>query len=228
MTMAIGEWAPYTSQDLPKLGFLSHVAEEAFALEGAEVYWRFMPWKRVRSQVEYGAADASIGWLKSPEREEKLLYSAPVMQLTYTVFQEDTKRFAVQSGNDLKDRVIGVHIESHYPSLTALRATDQITVMKFPNYAAAMRALLVGRIEGVVIAKVVGYHTIRTNFSAVQATRFYVAPTSLDQQPIHLITSKSLENGPEIIATFERGLEKLRASGRFAQLLKDLDEGVYD
>lgn len=228
VTMAIGEWAPYTSKDSAKLGFLPHVAEEAFAREGIEVYWRFMPWRRVRSQVQHGSADASIGWHKSPERAEKLLFSMPVIQLTYSVFQPADKRFHVQTSDDLMGKIIGIHIESHHPSLTALIAADQITLMRFPNHAATMRALLIGRIEGVLVETVVGYHAIRTNFSAVQATHFHTAPASLDLLDVHMITSKSLEKGPQIVAAFESGLKKLHTSGRFAQLVSGLHSGAYD
>ncbi|MCP5211889.1 MAG: hypothetical protein H6998_13260 [Hahellaceae bacterium] len=41
-----GHWPPYQSEELKYYGFVSLMVEEAFALEGIDVDFRFRPWKR--------------------------------------------------------------------------------------------------------------------------------------------------------------------------------------
>ena len=46
ITLANGEWAPYLSKGLKHSGYMSHIVSEAFAEEGIEVEYVFLPWKR--------------------------------------------------------------------------------------------------------------------------------------------------------------------------------------
>lgn len=46
ITLTNGEWAPYLSESFKYGGFLSRVCSEAFALEGVDVEYEYLPWKR--------------------------------------------------------------------------------------------------------------------------------------------------------------------------------------
>ena len=228
VSIANSEWAPYTSETLPEHGYLSHLTKEAFAQSGVTVDWRWMPWRRALAQTQHSTVEASIGWIKTAERKEKFLYSAPLMTMTWSLFQNHNNRFDFHSHADLAGKVIGVHSSSEYPSLRGLKAAGDITIMPFHTYAFALRALLSGRVDGVVAPEVVGYHTIRTDFSATEAAQFFVPDTKMDTLPIYLITAKSLKRGPEIIDSFNKGIKALKASGRYEGLITALNAGDYD
>ena len=60
VNMAIGEWAPFTSEKDPKGKLTEKVVTEAYKLEGVDVKFSYFPWKRSSTMVEEGASDASF------------------------------------------------------------------------------------------------------------------------------------------------------------------------
>ena len=47
--LAVGEWEPYVSQNLPQKGLIARIITEAFALEGVKVELGFFPWARAKA-----------------------------------------------------------------------------------------------------------------------------------------------------------------------------------
>ncbi len=60
-----GEWPPFFSNDLKHGGVTSHVASEAFALEGIKVEYGWFPWNRALHLAQTGDWDAAIGWIST-------------------------------------------------------------------------------------------------------------------------------------------------------------------
>ena len=71
VTLSIGEWVPYFSQHDPKGKLLEQVVTEAFKLEGVEVKYQYLPWKRSYANAESGVSDGTVGWNKTEERERR-------------------------------------------------------------------------------------------------------------------------------------------------------------
>lgn len=228
VSISYGEWAPYTSRYLPNNGLLAHLTEEAFALEGIKVEWRHMPWRRAKQQVERHGAQASIGWVKTPERNETLSYSDPMMQMVWRLFQHNDRPVSWNTKEDLNGTVIGVHSSSEYPFLRSLEKAGKVTIMPFHSYEFALRALLSGRINGFVAPHSVGMHAIRRNLSPDEGKQLSVGANKLDDLPIHLVVSKDLPEREEILTAFNRGIGKLKASGRYDVLMSSLADGMYD
>lgn len=86
ISLTNGEWSPYLGQNLPHHGVASRIVEEAFALEGIGVRWRFYPWARALRHAESGKSDGSAIWLRSPEREHAFYVSDPVVESGYYLF----------------------------------------------------------------------------------------------------------------------------------------------
>ena len=60
ITIGIGEWAPFNGEKLPHYGMSSHITTDVFALEGINVKYEFMPWKRVIVLTERAECDGTI------------------------------------------------------------------------------------------------------------------------------------------------------------------------
>ncbi len=76
--MAIGEWAPFTSET-DKTGKIAEtIVTEAFKLEGIDVKYDYYPWKRSYELVKDGKADGTFPWTRKPERENDFIINPEI------------------------------------------------------------------------------------------------------------------------------------------------------
>ena len=59
-------------------GIIVDLARKIFAAAGVEPKFCFMPAKRILYEIESNRPAASLGWFKTPEREEFALFSLPI------------------------------------------------------------------------------------------------------------------------------------------------------
>ncbi len=109
-----GEWLPYHSENLPHYGAGSRIVTEAFALEGIKVEWGFFPWSRAYSYAVDGTWEASIGWIKTPEREEEVYFSEPVYGGPWVFFHLKSVPFEWNTIDDLQGLTIGATADYSY------------------------------------------------------------------------------------------------------------------
>ena len=71
----------------------------------------------------------------------------------------------------------------------------------------------------------VGQKLLKEKFGPEEAARVAFNPRPLMASPGHLLFSRQLDNGEELVEVFNRGLKKLRDSGVYDQLWEDLIAG---
>src|SRR3569623_833694 len=86
ITLANGEWPPYTSESLPDYGSVSRLVTAAFAHEGIKVNYVFFPWKRALEDSRAGKLDGTLIWARTDYREADFLYSDAVLTTNYVLF----------------------------------------------------------------------------------------------------------------------------------------------
>lgn len=79
-SIATGEFAPYCSSTAKYKGFANHVVSKAFARQGHQVEFDFLPWKRAYLQSKNGDYDASSWWSYNEERAGDFLYSDELLK----------------------------------------------------------------------------------------------------------------------------------------------------
>ena len=74
------EYPPYyhALPDGRAAGLIVDLAGKVFAKAGVEAEFRFVPVKRILQDIQTGQPVASLGWFKTPEREEFARFSLPV------------------------------------------------------------------------------------------------------------------------------------------------------
>lgn len=77
-TFTIWEYPPGTSKDLPDYGFFTKIVTEAFRAVDIEVEYVFYPWIRGYGKIVRGELHGSVGYLKTSERDEEVLFSDPI------------------------------------------------------------------------------------------------------------------------------------------------------
>lgn len=220
-----GEWPPYLSENLPCRGVASRIVTEAFALEGVTVEYGFFPWKRSLILAERGEWDGAAVWFRSPEREEAFYVSDPVIQSSYVFFHLKNVVFDWRTVDDLRDIKIGATAEYNYgEDFETAEKEGRIAVDRCASDELNFAKLLNGRFKIFPLDMEVGYAMLHKQFKPETVSLFTNHPRPLRRDTLHLLLSKKIEGNRQRIEQFNRGLKKLRDSGRIEQFLEESRE----
>lgn len=213
VTFASGDWSPYQGDNLPHGGPAAQVVSEAFAQEGWTVEYRYLPWARGLESTRQAELDGTFLYSYNAERGEIFLYSDPVISLETVVFYRNDKPVSWENPDDLKGKVLGAVVAYDYGFVTEAAGftLDRVGAPE-NNY----RKLQAGRVDAVLEEVQVGLGLARSVGAADQIS-FFAKPIKAD--PYHLIVSRDHPEGQLIIDTFNAGLQKLKDSGRFDEIL---------
>lgn len=225
-----GEWEPFLSEYCPHYGVDSHIVSEAFKLEGITIKWGFFPWKRAFVIAEQAEDwDASAAWWPTDEVKQGFLVSDPISNTSFVFFHIKNYQFDWKSIDDLKGIKIGGTLGYDYgKDFMKAMEENRIQVDTVPADETNFKKLLKDRIQIFPNDPIVGYSQIRNTFSAEEAAQFTHHPKEFEKSTLHLIISKKCKNGQLFLDKFNSGLKKLKESGRFDQIFKDLEAGKYD
>ena len=231
INITTGEYAPWTSENLKHLGFSSHVISEAFKLEGYKVNFTLYPWKRVYEAAKSGDRfQASSWWYFSEERATEFYYSEPLLVDSTVFFHlKDSVMPDWKSLHDLKGKRIGATAGYTYtPEFWEAAKSGSLDIEEASTDELNFKKLLKGRIDMFPTSDLVGQKLLKERFRTAEAESVTFHPNPLLSSPGHLLFSKKLPNGNELVSLFNRGLVKLRESGRYDQFWADLIAGKYD
>ncbi len=216
-----GEWLPYHSIKLPHYGSGSRIVTKAFALEGIKVEWGFFPWARAYQYAVTGEFDASIGWIKTPERENEVLFSKPVYGGKWVFFYLKDHAFDWKTVEDLKGIRIGATANYTYGKVFDEAEKQKILrVERVPRETQNFAKLLLGRIHVFAHAMDGGYATLKTHFKQEEIQQVTHHPEPIQVVHYHLVFTKN-ERNKRMLKLFNKGLEYLRDSGKVDQYLQE-------
>ncbi len=215
--LAIGDWEPFTSGRTDNANVSEELVREAFKLENMDVEFKYFPWIRSYKYVEKGEYQATFPWTKSAEREEKFYYSKePLLTEQTVLFHLKSKPFKWESFSDLEGLRIGATLG--YATGKILEDNglklDYVSKEDF-NY----QKLLRGRLDIYPSSYFVGYHQINMLLPPTEAILFTHHPKVLEERDYYMLFSKNIPNAHKLIEHFDRGLRKLKASGRYEKIL---------
>ena len=215
--LAIGEWAPFTSETDPNGKLLEHVVSEAFKLVGVDVVYRYFPWARSYRNIETGSYDGTFPWNKTEERDAVFyIPKQSIIKDEGVYFHLKTTAFDWNDLQDLKKYRVGVTIgykqEKTY-------ADNQIMADPVPSEELNFKKMLVGRVDVFQTSKRVGYMTIRKLFSPEDAARFTNHPKPVEIDEYYVLFSKKSPKGKYLSEKFDEGMQALKKSGRYQELI---------
>ncbi|MEH6495150.1 MAG: ABC transporter substrate-binding protein [Pseudomonas marincola] len=225
-----GEWEPFLSSYSHEYGFSNHIVTEAFRNVGIDVVWGFFPWKRSYELAKKGSDwDASSVWWATDKSGVDFLLSDTVSTTSFVWFHLKSEPFVWEQFGDLKNYRIGLTRGYHYGrNFEKAQKAYDLQVSEASKDEQLFKMLLKGRIQIFPNDPLVGAAQIRNNFSREDAALFTFHPKNFEISTLHLVVSKNIENGPELVEKFNRGLKILRESGRLAEIYRDLEAGIYD
>jgi len=217
VNLAIGEWPPYVSEQDDDGKILENVVTEAFAIEGFRTNFEYFPWKRSYENTKLGYADGTFPWNKTPTREREFLtHSIPLIKDEGVFFHLVDTDFEWQELADLKAYRVGVVIG--FKQLDEYKRLG-ITPELIEDEEAAFKMLLTGRIEVYQTSKTVGLSTIKQLFTPELAENITFHPKASEVNEYFVLFSKSSINSENLAISLDAGLQKLKESGRYAELV---------
>ena len=218
VTLATGEWPPYTTVQAKDQGFVTAIVQAVAKELGWKTKVGFYPWKRCEDLVRSGEAWAAFPYVDTPEREKDFDFTASLGQ-TRGVFFYDKDKYPTppvwSKLADLKDYSIGGVLGSWYEKDFAA-AGLKVT------YSAAEEDNLANLAKGAV--KLAPSDQLLGNlFFAAHFPQAHIGTLEkpLNQSEIQLLVSRSFPKSKELLAAFNSGLAKIKKSGVYAKILAE-------
>ncbi|WP_151632609.1 substrate-binding periplasmic protein [Noviherbaspirillum aerium] len=211
MRLASLEWLPYVGAALDRQGWSGHIVSLASRPEGYQVKIDYFPWTRA---VQLGMRDAQYaGYFPAyytVERARLCHFSLPIGSSTVGfAYLKDTP----PSWNALQDLAhlkIGVVAGfSNGPVFDNLVSEGKLTVDASPNDMLNLRKLLAGRVDTVVIDKLVMRYLLLSEPSlARERGRIAFHEKPLAELPLHVCFQRTPE-GREMQQAFNRSVRDM-------------------
>lgn len=219
VTLTSGEWLPYISEKAPHYGPISRIVTAAFALEGVQVKYVFRPWSRAYAEAANGSANGGIVWSaarRDTDRRRDFLLSDAVFDGQSVLFHLKTFEW---DGKTLEGKRVGGTAGYEY-------SFDKNPRIKIDRAAASdelnFRKLLAGRFDLFPVSLDVGRHIMRTELSPEQASRITWDAKPYNITQYHLLLNKKNPDSGRHLALFNKGLKKLKDSGKYAEYMQPL------
>ncbi|PXX35353.1 substrate-binding periplasmic protein [Undibacterium pigrum] len=220
LKIATGELPPYATESRADKGIALSIVRRAFELEGYRVEFTFLPWSRALAESRAGKWDGTAYWGHKPEHDASFFLSDNVITEQWVFVYRNALDFKWQQLTDLRPyRIAMIQDYTYTPEIWAMANKAELKVEKLPNDMAALRLLLLKRVDVAPMERNVTCDLLARNFSPGDAAQLSAHPKLMtDSFTTHLMMSRGLPSSAGRVAAFNAGLKKLRASGEYQKL----------
>ena len=217
VTLATGEWSPFTSESLPEFGFASEIVKEAFNVQGIEVEFKFFPWKRCEALVKNGEVLATFPYKKTEKRSEKFIFSKSILTTkNFFYYVKNGKDFQYEDLSDLQGYKIGGVLGYFYKPIFEKAG---LNVEYSSKEVHCLKKLLAGRIDLYPGNQIPTWELIKNELPD-QVDKFATLPKPFLKGENHLMFSKDNPMADKYIEIFNKGLKKIKDSGKYDKIVK--------
>jgi polar amino acid transport system substrate-binding protein len=210
VVLATTEYPPYYGELLPNQGVITEIIREAFKHAGYEVKIKFLPWKRALEMTRQGEFNALFTAWYREEREQWFGFSDPLpIANEIGFYKRKDHKISYRKIEDLRPYKIGTVRGYSNP---AEFDKEKLDTEEVTEDRLNIQKLALGRIDLVLIDKIIGQHIIDTELpESAQKLEWLNPPLKIDNQ--YLMFSKKFDDYQEEIADFNRGLRQIIEAG---------------
>ena len=228
VTLIAGEWVPYLSESLPDNGPVARVVTEAFALEGITVKYLFRPWNRAYAEAAQDLAHGTLVWSmsgKPTDRTRRFHQSAVLFYGQSVFFHRKNFPFQWRGEQSLKGlRMGGTAGYEYFFDRSPLLNIDKSASTDAQNF----HKLLAGRFDVFPLNLDVGLSIMKTDLTPQEASVLTWDPRPYNIAHYHILFNRKNPANTRHVALFDRGLKRLRESGRYDQVMRGFtQEGKF-
>jgi len=217
ITLAIGEWAPYTSEKDINGKMSEVIVSEAFKLVNIIVKLKYYPWKRSYKMTTQGDVAGTFPWFLHDKRKMETIYNKePLVSELEVIFHLNTLDFQWDDFSDIKKYSVGGTIGYNH---NLILAKHGIKTQQVKSDLLNFKKLLNGRIDLFPASYNVGYYIINKSFKPEIAAKFTYQPKPIQEGKLFVLFSKAIPNGQRLADKLDMGLKKMKASGLYDQIL---------
>ncbi len=224
LQIATGELPPYSTASRPDNGIALSIVQEAFQTQGYDVHYIFLPWSRALAEAKVGKWDGTAYWGKKPVHEASFLISDSVLTEQWVFIHRKELSFDWRTLDDLRPyRVAMVRDYTYTPALWAMAKSGELRVEHLSDDIAALKLLLLGRVDVLPLERNVACELLRRHFTAAEAARLTPHPKLMtDAFTTHLMLPRTRIESEARMKDFNRGLAQLKATSAYPKLLSQV------
>ncbi len=223
ITLATGEYQPYSSESMDGYGFVSEVLTAAFGEVGIEPEFVFYPWNRCEKVITDGKIYATFPYVQNEPRKKKYNFSDYSVSSTRFLFFYHKSNDKIKSGfsydelTDLLPYKIAL-LEGYFTTEILKNAGLESTFDKTVDEVSALRKLIAGRVDFVPLNELVGRQLIKKHFPE-EADNFLTLDKALVEDKHYLMISQTYPNAEKITEVFNKGLKTIKENGVYDEIL---------
>ena len=217
--LAVGDWAPYTSETDVDGKLLEKVTRQAFALEGITVEYAYFPWKRSYLVASNGEFDGTLPWNKTQERVKDFIFpKTSLLKDENVFFHLKSTPFDWTKLDDLKRYRVGVTMGFREEAIYKAQGIQaEVVTSEDLNF----KKMRVGRIDVYQTSSRVGYVTLKKTFNAQEASLLTHHPKVVSESEYFVLFSRATPRGQTLADRFDSGLKKLKANGGYDKIMAE-------
>jgi len=226
ISIASGEYPPWTSESLPNGGYINRLVKEAFALADIDVNFDYMPWKRALEATRLGKYHASAFWGENQDRNEDFLHSQTIDNIYFVFFynkQHYDKPFEWKTLSELSAYKIGATRGYTYSKeFWDLHKQDKLRLSISNSDIDSLGKLIRGKIDLFPISEFTGKYLLHRNFSKTEIELLSISTKPLSDGKNYILFPKILAKSKDYLKLLNSGLTTLKQQGKFKQFQEDM------
>lgn len=213
VVFAYSEIPPFSTEYSEEKGMLNEILRESFRAVNINVDLKKFPFSRILKGLKNQTiSGASVLWY-TDERAKYITYSEPVVMSAKALFF--TRDFNFKS-KSLKDVLKGKKISfTRGYAKPKILLELQTKITEVDNDVQAFRLLRAGRVDFVFVGKRSGLFTLRNSKIGLKTIKSKV----VEKQWIYFGLSKADKNSEELKRNLNRGLNIIKSSGKFKEII---------
>jgi polar amino acid transport system substrate-binding protein len=214
------DYPPFAGPDLPHGGLATELVLAAFEAAGRPVEpVEFLPWKRGYEAVLDGTFDATFPYVDTPERQHFMRYSVPLYSVqSWAIFRADRMR-SYTGPESLIGLTLCAPVGFTPPrQLLTMIEAGQLLLVQPASMSLCARQLLAGRVDFLVNSPILFETMVRPEWHDGPAPQ--MADHPITDNPLALLVDRQNAQGAAILDDFARGLDLLKASGRYDAIVR--------
>lgn len=205
----MGEWPPYVTQEHPDNGPIAKLVIDAFTASGMDSQLEWLPWARALRKTAKAQINATFPWYRSQQREQKFLFSAPLMTESNMLFHNKSLKLKWKTLEDLKGYRIGGNTDYFYSeAFSRAEQRGNLDVTRVDTEQQLIEMLQRGRLDIVLMTNASGHIHIA---NALAEEVIVAHPQAFSKKPLYALFPKADPLSPERLAAFNKGLRKVKA-----------------
>lgn len=223
ISFSIGEWAPYTVENVDGHGMATEIVTAACKAAGLVAEYEFAPWKRAENNVQAGKNFGTFPYKVIESRLETFVFSDTMFSNSFGVVTHaantKTTGFIFSKPGDFKGFKVGI-IAGTDAIKNALSA-EGIEVEEVQDVKQNLSKLEVGRIDFYIDDKAVIYQAIQSNYPGDKARNFVFTDKGFgEMNDWKIMVSKEYPGGADILEKINGGLKKIKETGEYETIMK--------